>query len=127
VDWLPTLADYTGVEIPNPTELDGLSLRKVISENANSPHDLMHWATGNPENSKGAWAVRKGPWKLLGNPTDPTKKLNFGEADQLYLVNLQQDSTEVKNLATKNSEVVSELLKLHMDWIEEILNRKSSN
>ncbi|MFT7427216.1 MAG: arylsulfatase A-like enzyme [Algoriphagus sp.] len=127
VDWLPTLADYTGVEIINPTELDGLSLRKVISDNANSPHDLMHWGTGNPENPKAAWAVRKGPWKLLGNPTDPTKKLNFGEADKLYLVNLQQDSTEVKNLATENSEVVFELLKLHMDWIEEILNRKPSN
>jgi len=127
VDWLPTLADYTGVEIPNPTELDGLSLRKVISDNANSPHDLMHWGTGNPENPKAAWAVRKGPWKLLGNPTDPTKKLTFGEADQLYLVNLQQDSTEVKNLATENSEVVSELLKLHLDWIEEILDRKPSN
>jgi arylsulfatase A-like enzyme len=83
----------------------------------------MHWATGNPENPKAAWAVRKGPWKLLGNPTDPTNKLTFGEADQLYLVHLERDSTEVKNLARENPEVVAELLKLHEDWLSAILDR----
>ena len=125
VDWLPTLADFAEVEVSDPSVLDGMSLRNVILNNGDSPHDLMFWATGNPERINNSWAVRKGPWKLLGNPYDPTKKLSFSEEDKLYLVNLAQDSTESKNLAKQHPEVVSELNQLHKEWIKEILVQRN--
>lgn len=125
VDWYPTLADLAGVPVPNPTELDGKSLKKVIFENAASGHEVMHWATGNPEVTTNPWAVRKGSWKLLGNPSDPAKKLTFNKEDELYLVNLAQDSTESKNLRLEYPEVAAELHTLHRDWLKGILNSQS--
>ena len=125
VDWFPTLADLTGVDIPNPTEMDGISLRDVIYNNAASGHDVMHWATGNPEAMTNSWAVRKGPWKLLGNPQYPAKKLTFTEDDKLYLVNLSQDSTESKNLRMEHPEVAAELMMLHEDWLKDVLDNRS--
>lgn len=125
VDWLPTLADFVDVELNDPAVLDGVSLRNVIVNNEESPHDVMFWATGNPEITSNSWAVRKGPWKLLGNPFDPAKKLSFSEEDKLYLVNLAQDSTESSNLAKQHPEVVSELNQLHTEWIKEILSQRN--
>lgn len=125
VDWFPTLADLAEVDVPNPTDMDGISLRDVIYDNAPSGHDVMHWATGNPEVTTNSWAVRKGPWKLLGNPRDPAKKLSFTEDDKIYLVNLSQDSTESKNLKLAHPEITAELLLLHEDWLKEVLDAKS--
>lgn len=127
VDWYPTLADLAEVAIPNPTDISGISLKNVIYDNAASPHDVMHWGTGLPENENSSWAVRKGSWKLLGNPRDPAGKLTFTEEDKLYLVNLEQDSTESGNLSQKHPEVVTELLQLHQDWLAPILESRSNN
>ena len=125
VDWFPTLADLAEVEVPNATDMDGISLRDVIYDNTPSGHDVMHWATGNPEVTTNSWAVRKGPWKLLGNPFDPAKNLTFTEEDKIYLVNLSQDSTESKNLKMEHPEVTAELLMLHEDWLKGVLDARS--
>lgn len=123
VDWLPTLADLAGVTIEH--EIDGKSMLPFLKDpSVQSPHHLMHWGTGNPENDNYPWAIRKGDWKLLGNPTDPTGVLDFEEEDKLYLVNLSQDSTESNNLAELHPDVVQELSKLHEDWIRGILEKK---
>lgn len=126
VDWLPTLTDLASVNSPNSENLDGLSLRNVIYENAESPHETMFWATGNPERRTNSWAVRKGDWKLHGNPFDPAKKLSFTAADSLYLVNLVSDVAESRNLASENPALVTELKKLHDDWIQGILARRAN-
>ena len=84
----------------------------------------MFWGTGNPENKKHAWAVRKGPWKLLGNPSDPTGKLTFTETDKLYLTNIEMDSTEHQNLGQQYPEKVEELSKMYENWINIIKNEK---
>jgi len=123
VDWLPTLADLAGVSLPETESLDGFSLREVIYSNADSPHETMFWATGNPKVKTNSWAVRKGDWKLLGNPFDPRNELEFLESDSLYLVNLKQDSTESQNLASKHPEVLSELKAIHNNWRKEILSQ----
>jgi arylsulfatase A-like enzyme len=124
VDWYPTLAELADVAIPNPVDIDGVSLRDVIYDNSVSGHDVMHWATGNPEVTSNAWAVRKGDWKLLGNPSDPAKKLTFTEEDSLYLVNLSRDSTESKNLKMDHPEVAAELLNLHENWLKTVLENR---
>ncbi|WP_114750680.1 sulfatase-like hydrolase/transferase [Pleomorphovibrio marinus] len=127
VDWLPTLAELAGVKVNHA--IDGKSMLPFLREPKNpSSHEIMHWGTGDPETEKYPWAVRKGDWKLLGNPRDPTGNLEFGENDNLYLVNLSQDSTESSNMANQHPEIVRELSSLQADWIKKIVeNRKDSN
>lgn len=111
-DWLPTLAEICGLNIKNE-ELDGKSLVRVIQSNeAKSPHQTFHWAL------QDQWAVRSGPWKLYANPKDPTKKANFTEADQLFLVNLEDDPSEMENMAQKYPQKVMELKKEHEEWVK---------
>ncbi len=126
VDWLPTLGELSKVALPQGLEVDGLSIRDVIYEDAESPHKTMFWATGNPSNRSNSWALRKGDWKLLGNPFDPRKELEFSPADSLYLVNLAMDSTESSNLAADHPEVVEALSSDFEMWRTEILNRMNN-
>jgi arylsulfatase A len=109
-DWLPTLAELTGVKRPD-AELDGQSLRAVIeSSDAPSPHDVLHWELGDQ------WAVREGPWKLIGNPKDTSNKAPLQPADRLFLANLADNPGEMRNLAAEQPEVVIRLKKLHDEW-----------
>tara|TARA_R110000868_G_scaffold29844_1_gene110782 strand:+ start:20486 stop:21874 length:1389 start_codon:yes stop_codon:yes gene_type:complete len=125
IDWMPTLAELTGIKIPASQNIDGKSLLPLILDaNVPSPHETMFWGTGDPENKKHAWAVRKGPWKLLGNPTDPTGKLTFTENDRLYLTNMEMDSTEHKNLGQQYPEKVEELSKMYENWINIVKTEK---
>ncbi|GGZ27970.1 N-acetylgalactosamine-6-sulfatase [Echinicola pacifica] len=128
IDWLPTLAEITGTDIPNKEEIDGKSLMPIINDiNAPSQHEVLHWATGDPESTTDSWAVRKGNWKLLGNPWDSEKELTFGDEDKLYLVDMSKDSTETTNVAKQNPEILKELLKLHTDWNQEMIQLKLAN
>ncbi|WP_163379259.1 sulfatase-like hydrolase/transferase [Cyclobacterium sp. SYSU L10401] len=118
VDWLPTLAEMADIKLETDQQIDGKSLLPLIlNEKESSPHDVMYWATGFPDNENHPWAVRKGPWKLLGNPNDPTGNLNFGAADKLYLVNLEEDVTEAENLAADHPEILKELHQLYKNWV----------
>jgi len=117
VDWLPTLAEYTGVKLPK-RKLDGKSLAKVISSgDAKSPHTEFHWmSTGsNPQ-----WAVREGDWKLIGNPRDPTRKSPLDKDDKLFLVNLSLDVGEEKNLRHMHPEELKRLKSIHDRWVEDL-------
>lgn len=115
-DWLPTVAELCGVPVPNA--IDGLSLVDVIhSQTAPTPHRVVHWQVGR---NKAQWAVREGPWKLIGNPRDPTQKGSITNDDNLFLSNLEKDPTEMTNLASENREVVERLERLHGEWLESL-------
>jgi arylsulfatase A-like enzyme len=116
-DWLPTLAELTGVSLPPKVSenLDGRSLMPII-RNADAPtqHPNFFWAS-----DKKQWSVRQGDWKLLGNPYDPTSKTPFGKADALYLVNLKDDIGERHNVAAEHPDMVAQLRQLHEQWVKE--------
>ena len=117
VDWLPTLAEYANVPLPK-RKLDGKSLAKVIHlGRAQSPHTEFHWmSTGsNPQ-----WAVRKGDWKLIGNPRDPTRKSPLGKDDKLFLVNLSLDVGEQKNLRYTHPDELKRLKSIHDRWVKDL-------
>lgn len=116
-DWLPTIADYVGIDV-RTTELDGRSLRGIIeSETAPTPHEHLYWRLGNGQGSQ--WGVRQGPWKLLGNPKDPRQPESLSSQDQLFLVNLEQDVAEAHNLAKQHLEKVSQLQAVHERYLKE--------
>jgi len=114
-DWLPTIAELTNSAKPK-RKLDGQNILPVIRSNdAASPHEVFHWQTG-----RNQWAVRAGDWKLLGNARDTSNKATLGKNDQLFLVNLAEDVTEMKNLAGQHPDVVACLKKQHESWIKEL-------
>ena len=108
-DWFPTIAELCGVKLPNEN-IDGKSLVKVLEFDTDSPHEALHWTIG------GSWAVRRGDWKLLGNPRDTSNKGSLGKNDKLFLANLSIDKTETKNLAANHPRVVEEMRELHNNW-----------
>lgn len=115
-DWLPTLAELCDIKLDHG--VDGKSLVPVVrSADARGPHAVLHWQTGTGANAP--WAVRQGDWKLLGNPQDTSDKAPIQPGDRLFLVNLAQDITEMKNLAAQHPERVKHLQQLHDDWLRQ--------
>ena len=120
VDWLPTLSELTRVPLPK-RRIDGKSLVPVIqSAKAASPHKDFHWQSGRGLGGKPQWAVRSGPWKLIGNPKDTSSKRPFTNADQLFLVNLEEDPGETKNIASQEPETTKRLRLLHETWLQDV-------
>lgn len=109
VDWFPTIMDYV---IGNSQNLEGKSLRPLIENPAaKTNHEVFRWKQGV------SWAIRKGDWKLIGFPQDPTKKIALDpENDVLFLSNLKDDVREVNNVANQYPEKVKELLDEYMKW-----------
>ena len=117
VDWLPTLAEFAEVPLPN-RKLDGKSLVKVIqSDKAKSQHSEFHWM-GSGRNPQ--WAVREGNWKLIGNPRDPTVPSPLSKDNKLFLVNLSNDASEKNNLRNTHPDQLNRLKAIHNRWIADL-------
>ncbi len=85
-------------------ELDGHSVVPLIEDPAApSFHQTLHWAWGN------GWAVREGPWKLIGSGGKPT-----------FLGNLEDLEPERRNHREENPEVVARLHALHKAWLRDV-------
>ena len=117
-DWYPTLAELCGVSVPNTPALDGKSIAACLSENTPSPHESLYWQSGNQ------WVVRRGNWKLYGNPQDPSTSTPIPEKDaRLFLSNLEDDPGERTNLAEQRKEIVGELLTLQKQYEVRVADR----
>jgi arylsulfatase A-like enzyme len=118
-DWLPTIAELCEVELPKD-RIDGKSLVPVIrSADAPSPHRVLHWQSGRGIGGKPQWAVRRGPWKLIGNPNDTSKTAPLTANDALFLSNLDEDARELTNISGDYPDIVQELQRLHQQWLED--------
>ena len=112
-DFLPTLAELTGVK-PPAVHLDGRSLAAVLrSAEAPSPHagSAVHWQLGNGANAE--WAVREGDWKLIANTRDTGRSEPERARIPLFLANLKDDPAERTDLAGRHPEIVARLRQLH--------------
>jgi arylsulfatase A-like enzyme len=114
-DWMPSLAELTGVKLLN-TNIDGKSIVTVIrSADAPTPHKVLHWQVGAGKQPQ--WAVREGDWKLISNLQSAYGDTLSPEDKRLFLSNLATDITEKTNLARQHPEIVERLKKLHADWL----------
>ncbi|MGI9239665.1 MAG: sulfatase-like hydrolase/transferase [Verrucomicrobiales bacterium] len=115
-DWLPTLAELAGVDLPGQ-EIDGSSLAPLLrGETETGPHGVLHWRVG--MGAKAQWAVRNGDWKLIGHVRDTSKPPAPGDpVAPRYLSNLKSDPSEKVNLAKQHPEIVAKMEKMHSDWL----------
>ena len=121
-DWLPTVISFCDLDKGKRT-FDGKDISDVIlSESAESPHRVFHWESGGGKNNR-QWAVRKGNWKLIGNPKDTSNKAPVTASDRRFLVDLSKSVDEMTNLASQNPDVVKELERLHVEWISNVEQR----
>lgn len=112
-DWFPTLASYCNIKLIRE-DLDGKSLINLINNpNESSPHlEGYCWEFG-----KNMWAARNGKWKLMGNPVDKSSKGELTLDDALFLVDLESDPGEMKNIAKHYPEKVQELKRQYQEWV----------
>jgi len=106
MDFLPTFAKLAGAAPPANHQIDGMDILPVLRSSAGDSSRILHWVFG------ASWAVRKGPWKLMGQ----------GES-ALTLVNLEGDLAEKINLLRDQPVLVQELRKLHRQWMEAVGKR----
>lgn len=117
VDYLPTILELTHTPLP-PGKFDGHSLLPILqSANTATLHPVYHWQLDKQ------WAVRDGDWKLIGNPNDTSKKAPITPNDKLFLVNLGEDVSEMKNLAGAHPQIVQRLEGLHREWLADVSAR----
>ena len=101
LDLLPTIAHFTGAQLPQ-RELDGVNLARVLASAATqSPHLHLNWVYGN------SWVVREAHWKILGDVSD----------DSVALYNLYDDPGEHRDVASLNRDMTSYLIGRHNEWI----------
>lgn len=109
MDWLPTIAELCGVELP-AAKLDGHSLMPIIkSPSAPSPYKVMHWQW------QRSWAVREGDWKLIGR-----------DEKAQFLGSLSDPEPERKDYINDRPEIVKHLQALHDEWLKEVQREYSA-
>lgn len=126
MDWYPTIAELTGSSTNEG--LDGESLMPIIqNKNRKSLHEVVHWQVGKHDDANAQWAVRQGSWKLIGNVREPMAHGQHAELPELFLVNLDEDVSEEKNVAETHPDKVQELLQLHQAWLEQVRKERELN
>jgi arylsulfatase len=108
IDILPTFMDITGA--PSPIRRDGrklkpvagISLLPVFQGRQRQPHDTLFWQFGQ------AKALRRGNYKLVRYGNDPWE-----------LYDLNEDRTELDNLAEKHPDTVHHMSALWQQWFDD--------
>ncbi|MEN2281598.1 arylsulfatase [Algoriphagus sp. SE2] len=121
LDILPTIAELTGISVPNDRKIDGKSLISLIGGDASNFENrsfFSYWNRKYPERYNNI-SIQKSGWKLVGK-TDYDASI---EEFQLYY--LTEDPFEQSNLIAQNKEKSLEL-KAEMDLIfEELIQEKN--
>lgn len=115
-DLLPTLADLCDAPVDGKAELDGMSLKPILTEK-NQPalavRDLFWHKASQRPTSTGDYvstAIRSGHYKLL----------DFYQQNRVELYDLQSDPGENHNLATERPEITRRLMQKLDDWRKEM-------
>lgn len=99
LDFLPTIAHYTGAKLPN-VPLDGMNISNLIEAKGSLNRDYMLYTKGTE-----IYGIRKGDWKYL--PHGGSR--NADEKSPPELFNVKEDVAETTNLVVKHPEIVKRL------------------
>lgn len=100
LDLLPTFVTLAGGDISKIEGLDGVDLLPYLEKgNQGKPHETLYWK----KEARGA--IRHNDYKLIRFPDRPAE-----------LYNIEEDISEVNDLASKYPEKVKKLYKMLFDW-----------
>ncbi|MFN9721454.1 MAG: sulfatase [Planctomycetota bacterium] len=112
MDFYPTIAELTGIDLPRDQPVDGTSLASILRDETKSlQREAVFWhfpcyiGRGEPSS-----AVRMGDWKLIEKFQDET----------FELYNLRNDPGEKTNLAPSESEHLQRLKKTLRLWQDKL-------
>jgi len=106
MDFLPTFAHLAGLRLPEGHVIDGQNITPCLEGEPLPTARALHWLHGE------SWAVRKGPWKLIG------------KGDQgLALYDVEHDLEEQHDHLGEKAEFAQELLNLHREWVKSVGHR----
>lgn len=94
-DYLPTVAELTGAELPDGCHTDGHSLVSFLKGGPAPQRDYFYWELH--EGNRSIQAVRFGDWKAVRN----------GPGEPVELYNLKTDLAEAHNLAADEPAAVA--------------------
>ena len=106
MDLFPTFTKLAGAGSAAKTALDGIDLMPLLKGGKQDKERPLHWRFGQN------WAVREGPWKLMGKGGKAT-----------FLVNLEADLSEKSNRLEDQPEIAGKLMALHLRWTGEVGTR----
>ncbi len=112
VDFLPTICDAVGLELPEDRSIDGESLMPLLTQSGALERDALFWHFPHYRyNQEIPYSiVRKGDWKLIKRYEGPT----------FELFNLEDDISETNDLSEKMPKKVKELDALLKQWLEDV-------
>jgi arylsulfatase A-like enzyme len=105
MDIVPTILSLAGISF-DPAGFDGASLSDAFKNGSKVPDRTLFWEQG------GQTAVREGQWKLIING----QALGSQNPPKLFLANLENDRSELKNLAEANSHLAESLREKALKW-----------
>ena len=119
MDLMPTLLELAGTNVPAGHRLDGMSLRSVLLEQGELRERTVFWDYNDRQ------AVRRGPWKLLINQTNPRppsagKDRPPSSGGGVQLFNLAEDLGEATDLAARHPERVQAMQSELKAWQAEV-------
>ena len=121
IDILPTFANLAGAEVPNDRVIDGVDITALFAGNFDAADEDRSFAYYFINSLQ---AVRQGKWKLhLPRPANPPWLGKFGMNRHIapndwagfeapFLIDLDADPGETRNVAAENPQVLARLLAL---------------
>jgi arylsulfatase A len=121
IDLVPTLVELCGLEVPDSVRFDGISIAKILLEEADDyqqPVRYWQWNRGVPDYTHNA-AMREGDWKLVRPFV--TRHVPEGESSlPPVLYNLKMNPTETTDYANEFPDEYLRMSVLLEDWCRQM-------
>ncbi len=117
MDLFPTMADVAEIALPAEPALDGVSLLPTLTRGAALPERTVYWRFGKRR------AIRRGPWKLLRNPSKKGEKQ--AQDTDYRLFNLADDLGETNDLSHARPDLAQELRAALEAWERDVADGRA--
>ena len=137
IDVLPTLLDACGIALPQNRKIDGRSLLPLLLDDSDEwPARTLffQWHNGSVPFQYVHFSARRGRYKLI-QPQDNPHGIKTHPSDQelrqmlatLELFDIEVDSSEINNIASKHPDIVEELLEEYERWFHDVTSGRDFN
>ncbi|MCF3650623.1 arylsulfatase [Synoicihabitans lomoniglobus] len=134
IDVMPTLAEACGFPLPTDRAIDGISMLPLLRGETDAWPDrrLFYQLHAGPEPFRYVhFAVRTDRYKLI-SPDDnphvvydpPSERRIKAMLNSLELYDLQEDPSEINNIAAQHPEIVDRLLEDYEAWFDDVTGQR---